>query len=224
MLRIMGLRLAIITAIVVCVTFQVRSSTGLTCDRHDCLRMMLSPRTRRITVRLFGEEDPLSAGIGRNDDTNMKEIQSLVGLSDKELERIVSRIPQIKTIEVDVARNTVSKLQSFLSLTDFEFKKKIILRLPQCLGYEYESEIEPNLVLLQTGLIRFSEEELVALVLKCPQILGLDYTLDIKPKIEFVIQESMGGGDAIDVAKTKILDKPASLNLPVRGAASKAGL
>ena len=164
------------------------------------------------------------AGIGRNDDTNMKEIQSLVGLSDKGLERIVSRIPQIKTIEVDVARNTVSKLQSFLSLTDFEFKKKIILRLPQCLGYEYESEIEPNLVLLQTGLIRFSEEELVALVLKCPQILGLDYTLDIKPKIEFVIQESMGGGDAIDVAKTKILDKPASLNLPVRGAASKAGL
>jgi len=240
-IRIMSLHLAIITAAFFCVMFQIRSSSGLTTllrvpsigRRHACrnskhfLTMKLFLR-RRSTTRLFvGDSSSLSAGGEENNSSNddtLMEIQSLVGLSDKELDRIVSRIPQLRDVVIDVARNTVTKLQSRLSLTDLELKKKIVLRLPQCLGYAYESEIEPNLALLQTYPLRLSDEELTALVLKCPQIIGLDYELDIKPKIEFVVQESMGGGDAIDVAKSKILNKPASLNLPIRGAASKAGL
>jgi len=152
----------------------------------------------------------------------MREIQDAVGLTDAELKRIVSRVPQINEYSAAEAKICMSKLKDRLALSDVEFKKKIVLRLPQCLGYNFDSDIDPSLAILQDEL-KMTDGELKSLVLKCPQIIGLDYSNDVKQKIKAVVDEQDfdAGDNGIAEAKATILDKPAVLNLPVRGGASK---
>ena len=176
----------------------------------------------KIIVKLSADAqeekaEPPSSGSSEDDDTN--EIQNIVGLTDKELDRIVSRVPEVREIRADAALDCSTNLKSRLSLSDVEFKKKIVLRLPQSLGYDFGSEIEPSLDLLKDEL-KLSEEELRGLVLKCPQIIGLDYSSEVKPSIDSIVREV--GGDAA-AARTMILGKPASLNLPVRGGVTRSG-
>eukprot|EP00587_Corethron_hystrix_P012747 CAMPEP_0113301898 /NCGR_PEP_ID=MMETSP0010_2-20120614/2929_1 /TAXON_ID=216773 ORGANISM="Corethron hystrix, Strain 308" /NCGR_SAMPLE_ID=MMETSP0010_2 /ASSEMBLY_ACC=CAM_ASM_000155 /LENGTH=159 /DNA_ID=CAMNT_0000155585 /DNA_START=311 /DNA_END=790 /DNA_ORIENTATION=- /assembly_acc=CAM_ASM_000155 len=157
----------------------------------------------------------------------MEEIRDAVGLTEAELKRIVSRVPQINKYNATESKVCVSKLKSRLSLSDIEFKKKIVLRLPQYLGYDFDSDIEPSLTRLQDAL-RMTDGELKSLVLKCPQIIGLDYSNNIEPRIRAIIEEGKNDGledenDGIAAARARILEKPASLNLPVRGATSKTG-
>jgi len=145
-----------------------------------------------------------------------------VGLTEKELNRIVARVPEIKT-NVDVvgavldnARDTVTKLKKRLQLTDVELKKKIVLRLPQVLGlYDYDTQIEPGFLSLQEKLT-LSDEELKTLILKCPQIIGLKFFTEIEPTVNSLIASEECHRDVI-AAKMMILKKPALLNLPVRG-------
>lgn len=145
------------------------------------------------------------------------EIQRVVGLTDAELKRIVSRVPQVNDYSSSAASTCVDKLKEKLSLSDLEFKKKLVLRLPQCLGYDFASEIDPSLSALQASL-DMSGDELRSLVLKCPQIIGLDFSSEVEPKIA-AIRNRLGGDDK-SALKEEILKKPASLDLPVRGGAS----
>ena len=148
------------------------------------------------------------------------QIQVAVGLTYAELGRIASRFPGIRDCGAARALDCAAQLQLRLSLSELEFKKKIVLQLPQCLGYDYESEVGPSLLALQSGRLDLSEDELRSLVLKCPQIIGMDYAAHVKPNIHAIIQDA--GGDTA-VAKARILNKPASLDLPVRGRASRTG-
>merc|ERR1711862_6909 len=132
----------------------------------------------------------------------------MIGLTDAELNRIVSRVPQIKECGAEDTLDCITKLKSRLLLTDIELKKKIVLRLPQCLGYDFERDIQSSLDQLESKL-QLSGDELKSLILKCPQIIGLDYKEDIDQKINIIIQE-VGGNTSI--AKDNILKKPASLD------------
>jgi hypothetical protein len=152
---------------------------------------------------------------------NIREIQSVVGLTDAELKRIVSRVPDVKSYSSENAKACVSKLKGKLSLSDIEFKKKIVLRLPQCLGYDFEEDIGPSLSELQSSL-NLSETELRSLVLKCPQIIGLEFSNEVEPKIA-ALRDRIGEtiGDTSTMAlKDEILKKPALLDLAVRGGVS----
>ena len=55
-----------------------------------------------------------------------------------------------------------------------------------------------------------------SLILKCPQIVGMDYAAHVEPNIRAIVRDAA-------VAKAQILNKPASLDLPVRGGASRTG-
>lgn len=167
----------------------------------------------------------LMTGATTNDgsDANLIEIQRIVGLTDTELKRIISRIPQMKTYNPQTTQSCLTSIMERLNLTKQETKKKIILRLPQILGeYEYDTDIEPSLTLLQKRLL-LSDNELQALILKCPQILGLDFDSDIWPKVQSV-RSKLGLEDDnkrnIIQTKDEILSKPALLDVPVRGTAS----
>ena len=156
--------------------------------------------------------------------SNIGEIQSIVGLTDAELKRILSRVPEVSGYSANVARVCAEELQTRLSLTELEFKKKIVLRLPQSLGYDFDTDIGPGLSQLQSFL-DMSDEELRSLVLKCPQIIGLDFCTDVEPKIQALRQVIEGrrvDGGIVDIAslKEEVLKKPASLDLAVRGGVS----
>ena len=153
-----------------------------------------------------------------SDDTNLEEIQRAVGLTDTELKRIVSRVPEVGEYSATEARVCVETLKTRLSLTDVEFKKKIVLRLPQCLGYDFETDIGPSLSQLQSYL-NMSDDELRSFVLKCPQIIGLDFSTEVEPKIN-ALRDDIGADDDVASIKDEILKKPASLNLAVRGGVS----
>ena len=150
-------------------------------------------------------------------DANVSEIQAIVGLTDAELKRILARVPEMSDYESSATEACATKLKERLSLSTIEFKKKIVLRLPQCLGYGFEDDINPSLKLLEEFL-DMSNDELRSLVLKCPQIIGLDFSTEVKPNIEAIMDAI--GDDSIAAAKNEILKKPASLKLAVRGGVS----
>ena len=132
-------------------------------------------------------------------------IQELVGLTDAELKRIVSRFPELEGYAATVATDCANKLKARLSLSDLEFKKKVVLRLPQCLGYDYETDIGPYLKEVQSFL-ELSDDELKSLVLKCPQIIGLEFETEVRPKIE-AVKETLGSETNVAALKEEILKK-----------------
>merc|ERR1719491_2786192 len=138
-------------------------------------------------------------------------VQDIAGLTDAEWKRITSRFPEIILYDAKNCEDCLSKIQQRLSLSQLDLKKKIILRLPQMLGYDYDTDIGPELSYLQEELL-LTDDELTTLILKCPQIVGLEYEGVIRPQIEAIKKGS-------DLAATKdmILQKPAALKLPVRG-------
>ena len=161
-----------------------------------------------------GDESDSDSG----SESDILEIQSIVGLTDAELKRIVSRFPEVNSYSFETAKACVSKLKGKLSLSDIEFKKKIVLRLPQCLGYDFEKDIGPSLSDLQSSL-DLSADELRSLVLKCPQIIGLDFSNEVEPKIA-ALRDTIGDNVTATALKDEILKKPASLDLAVRGGVS----
>mmetsp|Transcript_23971 Transcript_23971/g.47645 ORF Transcript_23971/g.47645 Transcript_23971/m.47645 type:complete len:195 (-) Transcript_23971:134-718(-) len=141
---------------------------------------------------------------------------NICGLTDAELKRIASRVPEVLSYDATGARACLSAIGNRLSLGERELKKKIVLRLPQVLGYDYENEVGPGLEALAGGL-GLADEELRSLVLGCPQILGLDYGREVEPKI-LAIRDELGSD--LGAIKDKILRSPAVLGLPVRGGVS----
>lgn len=153
---------------------------------------------------------------GQNESSNLIEVvQDIAGLTDSEWKRITSRFPEVETYDAKNCEDCISKIQLRLSLSPLELKKKIILRLPQVLGYDFDKDIDPGLSLLQKELC-LADDELTTLVLKCPQIIGLEYEGMIQPQIE-AIQK----GSDLTTTRNIILQKPAILALPVRGGVSK---
>mmetsp|Transcript_18109 Transcript_18109/g.20886 ORF Transcript_18109/g.20886 Transcript_18109/m.20886 type:complete len:221 (+) Transcript_18109:104-766(+) len=145
-------------------------------------------------------------------------IQEIVGLTDKEYSRIVSRIPEIEELSsTQQSLDCVTSLQFFLDLSTIELKKKIVLRLPQILGcYDYTTDIEPNLIAFRTAM-GMTQDELKSMVFKCPQLLGLDYTTEVLPNLISLSSNKNSTTTNFEDIKKDILDKPASLNLLVRG-------
>jgi len=150
-----------------------------------------------------------------DDDANMKAIRDFIGMTDAELNRIISRVPEVRSYDATDSKICISFLAERLSLTNLEIKKKLVLRLPQVLGYDYKNDIKPSLDLLQKRM-DLDDEELSALILKCPQIIGLEYEQNLEPKIQAVLEEV---GLDLDIAKSEILRKPSLLQLTPRGAA-----
>lgn len=142
-------------------------------------------------------------------------VQDIAGLTDAEWKRITARFPEVETCNATNCENCLSKIKQRLSISQLDLKKKIILRLPQVLGYDYDTDIGPELSYLQKGLL-LTDDELTALILKCPQIVGLEYASMIFPRIE-AIQK----GNDLAVTKGMILQKPAALGIPVRGGVAK---
>jgi hypothetical protein len=142
-------------------------------------------------------------------------VQDIAGLTDAEWKRITARFPEVETCNATNCENCLSKIKQRLSISQLDLKKKIILRLPQVLGYDYDTDFGPELSYLQKGLL-LTDDELTALILKCPQIVGLEYASMIFPRIE-AIQK----GNDLAVTKGMILQKPAALGIPVRGGVAK---
>ena len=143
-------------------------------------------------------------------------IQSAVSLTDKELKRIVERVPQVLDVTASDVEPSLRSLTERLSLSDIELKKKVVLRVPQCLGLGFDEGMGPTLAALQRAL-DLSDEELRKLVLGAPQVLGLDFETEVAPKIA-ALQARVG---SLEAAKAEALRQPSSLELPVIG--SKVG-
>lgn len=179
-------------------------------------RLPCSPQhDKNNALQSSSDGDDESGSDNGTESDDILEIQSIVGLTDAELKRIVSRVPEVNSYSAEAAKVCVSKLKGKLSLSDIEFKKKIVLRLPQCLGYDFDKDIGSSLSELQSSL-DLSDDELRSLVLKCPQIIGLDFSNEMEPKIA-VLRDTIGDTSAL---KDEILKKPASLDLAVRGGVS----
>jgi len=191
--------------------------------KYCSTRTMLSKKKHHIhrkTLLWMSDEgiSPSYNSIKNTDDENsgLMDLQNVVGLSDTELKRIVSRVPEVKTYSAITTKKCLTLLMERLSLSTEEIKKKIVLRLPQVLGYNYIVDIEPSLTLLQQRLA-LEDDELKSLILKCPQIIGLNFEKDIWPKV-ISVQSKLGLDNLVDTKK-EILQKPALLDVPVRGAA-----
>jgi len=182
-------------------------------------------QSRMMRLFLAQQPEPVTDAIANNDDDTqmtLRAMQTIVGLTDTELKRIASRVPEIEKFNAQTSEVCIMSLMERLSLNKEEIKKKIVLRLPQVLGYEYSTDVEPNLSLLQQNLL-LEDDELRSLILKCPQIIGLDYRKEIRPKVESV-QRKLGfnnDGNLTNI-KEEILRKPALLDVPVRGGFSSS--
>ena len=165
-----------------------------------------------LSDRVGAHELKTAADFDRLCDT----IQSAVSLTDKELKRIVERVPQVLGVTHTAVEPSLRSLTARLSLSDVELKKKIVLRVPQCIFIGFDERIAPTLAAVQRGL-ELSDEELRKLVLGAPQMLGLDFEAEIAPRIA-ALQARVG---SLEAAKAEALRQPSSLELPVIG--SKGG-
>ena len=161
-------------------------------------------------------------------------------LTDKELKRLVSRVPQVLGYDPSTLVPSLGALAARLDLSNDELKKKIVLRLPQICGYRFQEDVEPGLLALQEAL-GLNDTELRQLVLGLPQILGLDFQEEILPKIgnlrkEIAMLPSNGGAffmaasavpgsqeeqELSSQVRQEVLRKPSVLGVEVRG--SKQG-
>ena len=73
-------------------------------------------------------------------------------LTDKELKRLVSRVPQVLGYDPSTLVPSLGALAARLDLSNDELKKKIVLRLPQICGYRFQEDVEPGLLALQEAL------------------------------------------------------------------------
>mmetsp|Transcript_1518 Transcript_1518/g.2071 ORF Transcript_1518/g.2071 Transcript_1518/m.2071 type:complete len:197 (+) Transcript_1518:176-766(+) len=151
--------------------------------------------------------------MGKDNDNVAKEMQEIVGLTEREWNRIASRIPEIESYSTENLKESLEQLRQRLCMNSMQdVKKKIVLRLPQVLGYNFDNDVEPQLQLLQDALGDITNEELAMLISKCPQIIGLDYAKDVKDNVERAMQEH---------EVQELVQKPVLLDIPVRGASSK---
>eukprot|EP01050_Picozoa_sp_SAG11_P022673 SAG11_NODE_4347_length_1938_cov_6.660685_2_plen_129_part_00 len=84
---------------------------------------------------------------------------------------------------------SLARPQERLGLSKAELKK-VVLRLPQVLGYSYEGNTEPTLARLQ-GRLDLSEAELKKVVLRHPPMLNYSYEGNIEPTLAR-LQEWLG--------------------------------
>ena len=78
---------------------------------------------------------------------------------------------------------------------------------PSALGLSYETNIEPNLALLQRRL-DLSEADLKNIVLQAPTVLGLSYENNLEPKLAFLQEELQFSNETL---REKIVKIPALL-------------
>lgn len=147
----------------------------------------------------------------------------LLGMSDKEFERIAKVMPSIvdcaESAQAQAGWPVLGALQTHLGLSDAELKTAL-LRLPQLMLYEdYEGEIAPSLTAVQ-GWLALTDVDLKSLVLKLPQMLGLDYELEIVPRLD-ALQASLDCSD--EALSAEVLCKPSSTGIEVRGSLRRAG-
>ena len=133
----------------------------------------------------------------------------LLGMSAKEWSRVESRVPEAAKCveEADESWPSLVKLQARLGITADELKR-VVLRLPQLVGLDFELDVSPSLTMAQERLA-LSDAELSALVLKLPQMLGQDVSSNVE-----ALEQRLGGAAA---AKAEALRNPSALNVPVRG-------
>ena len=150
-------------------------------------------------------------------------LQRLIGLTDAEWKRIRTRVPQVEAVVVHGAGavsgwQSLRQLRARLGLTQGELKA-IVLRLPQLLAEDYRADVAPSLDRMEKRL-ELDDAELRTLVTKLPQMLGLDYDQDIAPKLEAARIECDGNmcrRISDEELKAKVLAKPSSIGLEVRG-------
>ena len=138
-----------------------------------------------------------------------------LGLGDAEIKRIARRVPEVLSYSAARVKAAAQSLQQNLALDDVTLRKKVILRLPQCLGLRYDLDVAPTFDLLRNDY-DFADDDIRALVLGAPQLLGLDASA-VSSKFA-ALEASLGSRDA---ARAEALRKPAALELEVRG--SKRG-
>lgn len=168
-------------------------------DVDDDDRALLEARRAEVAAELAARRDGLAA----------------LGLTPSELKRTVTRVPEVLAYSSARAAATAAALRARLALDDLEFKKKIVLRLPQALGLDYAA-VGPELDALAAAL-DLADDELRKVVLGAPQILGLSYDDAVRPTVEALARD-LGSAEA---AKAEVLRRPAALDLDVRG--SKRG-
>ena len=198
------------------------------------------------SVRLYhcgkaGPDDKMSIGliISKTGDIGMAKhwspaspdtgtmLMDVVGLTSTEWNRICKRVPEAVLYDPAKCVACLQALGERLSLDRNEMKKKIVLRLPQIMGYDYERDVRPGLDALMTEgndgigegeqIVNFTVDELRSLVLKCPQIVGMDFVTEVSPALQKLRETLKLDGAGV---KEEVLRRPASLELPVRGGVS----
>jgi len=155
-------------------------------------RVALQPRRRASLLRRSTVEDYVTTRFGCAAEEAVKFAKSTMGRSSR----------------VERAADSCDKLQQRLDLGEVELKK-IVLQLPQVLGYSYEANIEPSLAALQRRL-DLSEAELKKIVLKLPPVLGCSYEANIEPSLA-ALQRRLDLSEA--ELKKIVLGKPSVLGV-----------
>ena len=101
-------------------------------------------------------------------------------------------------------------MQARLGLSEAELRK-VVLRLPQVLGYSIEGNILPSLTALQARL-GLSEAELRTVVLRLPAVLGYSMDDNVLPTIDF-LQGELGLTDKR--LRERIVGYPAMLGCSI---------
>ena len=175
-----------------------------------------------VLLALATEPDTRGEAEGESaDDTpvGLASLQQLLGLSDKSWATMKRNVPEVEALVRSGPGATsgwasLLALQERVGLSDAELRAAV-QRLPQLLGYDYDTEVGPPLESLTVEL-GLETDELKKLVTKVPQLLGLDFAEAIEPRLETLRAEGDGRLSGAEL-KEKLLAKPSALGVEVRG-------
>lgn len=186
--------------------------------RRDRLPVFLGSAADVAELVSYGE-------VQQSDETpvGLASLQRMLALTDKSWAMMRRNVPQVDAYVRGPAAASgwasLTKLQAYLGLSDRELKAAV-QRLPQLLGYDFDSDVSPPLRCLQEELA-LDRPQLKTLVTKLPQMLGLDFGEAILPKLEAMRMVERDGQAPRRLSnaelKAKLLAKPSALDIEVRG-------
>ena len=152
---------------------------------------------------------------------SLTKLQAYLGLSDRELKAAVQRLSDTHThAQIYLCPADIYYMCHCYICHTHAHTHAQVQRLPQLLGYDFDSDVSPPLRCLQEELA-LDRPQLKTLVTKLPQMLGLDFGEAILPKLEAMRMVERDGQAPRRLSnaelKAKLLAKPSALDIEVRG-------
>ena len=140
-----------------------------------------------------------------------KELRALLALDKQELRKLVTKHPQVITLEMEAnVKPTIELLQQMLQ-ADRDDSRRLVMRYPQVLGLSVEANLRPKLsFLLEEEGLGLTPADALHAVLKTPRALGASLSKSLRPNLDAYREVLPHGTDVCSIVRERGRCSPAT--------------